>query len=359
MRKQMQDQEKLRKLFEPTPINEPAAQAIADARFNQVQSGPMDMDEMDMDIDARASAARAAALPVARQMTTTPPILRGLPAGMRDVVGAIGAVDPKSAMSMAGDVLSKMYTPSKKPSMVEEYEYARANGYGGTFEEYVQFRGASAAPKTFGTIPPGYTMKRDEQGRPISLEVIPGSPAAAAEEAARRAAKTGMVTQAQTARFVVDTADQILNIFEGTDMPVTGIASVPLGVFPSLPAGRIRTLVAQLKSPIALGALKRLKDSSATGASGFGALNTAELELLISDMGRLDPNTTAPDIFQANVRRIRSRYQRVIDDIKKEVSPEQIRKLNLGPLLGTTATSSGKKRMRWNQETQKFEEVGG
>jgi len=357
MRKQMQDQEKLRQLFRPTPINEPAAQAIADARFNQVQSGPMDIDEMDMDIDARASAARAAALPVARQMTTTPPILRGLPAGMRDVVGAIGAVDPKSAMSMAGDVLSKMYTPGKKPSMVQEYEYARANGYGGTFEDYVQFKGSSAAPKTYGTIPPGYRMVRDAQGRPMRLEVIPGGPAAAAEEAARRAATTGLVTQAQTARFVLDTADQILNIFEGTDMPVTGLVSVPLGAFPSLPAGRIRTLVAQLKSPIALGALKRLKDSSATGASGFGALNTAELELLISDMGNLDPNTTAPDIFQANVRRIRSRYQRVIDDIKKEVSPEQIRKLNLGPLLGTTATSSGKKRKRWNNTTQQLEEV--
>jgi len=86
-------------------------------------------------------------------------------------------------------------------------------------------------------------------------------------------------------------------------------------------------------------------------------LNTAELELLISDMGRLDPNTTAPDIFQANVRRIRSRYQRVIDDIKKEVSPEQIRKLNLGPLLGMTATSSAKKRKKWNPETQRLEEV--
>jgi len=359
LRKQMQDQEKLRQLFRPTPINEPAAQAIADARFNQVQSGTMDVDEMDADIDARASAARAAALPVARQMTTTPPILRGLPAEMRDVVGAIGQVDPRSAISMAGDVLKKMYTPSNKPSIVQEYEYARANGYVGTFEDYVKFAGASTAPKNFGTIPPGYRMKFDPQGRPQSLEVIPGGPAAEAEKESARAKQTGMVSQVQTARLVVDTADQILDIFKSTDMPVTGLASRALGVIPTLPAGRVRTLVAQLQSPIALGALTRLKNSSKTGASGFGALNTAELTLLIDEIGRLEPNTTAPDIFQDNVKRIRARYQRVIDNIKKEVSEEKIRELGLGALLGTTITSSGKKRMRWNDTTQKLEEVGG
>jgi len=357
--KKLRDEKAMRNMFAPQPVNEQMARGIANRAVASMMARP-EMDDpgaFGSDYDAYEQGYMDKALPVARQQTTVPAALQPVPAAVRPFISAVAQYDPKSAITMAGNVLSKMYTPGKKPSMVQEYEYARANGYGGTFEDYVQFKGSSAAPKTYGQIPPGYRMVRDAQGRPMSLEVIPGGPAAAAEEAARRAATTGMVTQAQTARFVLDTADQILNIFEGTDMPVTGLASVPLGAFPSLPAGRIRTLVAQLKSPIALGALKRLKDSSATGASGFGALNTAELELLISDMGRLDPNTTAPDIFQANVRRIRSRYQRVIDDIKKEVSPEQIRKLNLGPLLGMTATSSAKKRKKWNPETQRLEEV--
>lgn len=109
LRKKMQDQEKRRKLFAPQPINEPAAQAIADARFNQVQSGPMDVDEMDADIDARASAAREAALPVARQMTTTPVGLQGLPANLARVLGPMGLVDPELGAKTLASVLAEQY----------------------------------------------------------------------------------------------------------------------------------------------------------------------------------------------------------------------------------------------------------
>jgi len=105
MRKQMQEREEARKLFAPQPINEPAAQAIADARFDQVQSGTMDVDEMDADIDARASAAREAALPAARQMTTTPVGLQGLPANLARVLGPIGLVNPELGAKTLASVL--------------------------------------------------------------------------------------------------------------------------------------------------------------------------------------------------------------------------------------------------------------
>ena len=79
------------------------------------------------------------------------------------------------------------------------------------------------------------------------------------------------------------------------------------------------------------------------GSISYGSLEKATGgTLLIDEIGKLDPNTTAPDIFQDNVKRIRARYQRVIDNIKKEVSEKKIRELGLGALLGTTTTSSGK-----------------
>lgn len=361
LRKQMQDQEKLRKLFEPQPVNENLARQIAQPAVNRYMAQPImdDPGAFDTDYEQYEQKAMEAALPAARQMTTPPPILRGLPAGMRDVVGAIGAVDPRSAVSMAGNVLSKMYTPSKKPSMVQEYEYARANGYGGTFEDFVQFKGSSAAPKNYGTIPPGYRMKTDGQGRPMSLEVIPGGPAAEAQKAAATAVDRRTVSNANTARLVVDTTGQILDIVNNTDQPVTGRLSQAVGgIITTSAAGRVRSLVAQLQSPIALGALTRLKESSKTGASGFGALSEKELTLLIDEIGRLDPDTTAPDIFKANILRIQKLYQRVIDGIKKEVSPEKIQELGLGPVLGMAeGGGTAQKRKRWNPETQKFEEV--
>lgn len=360
--KKLRDEKAMRNMFAPQPVNEQMARGIANRAVASMMARP-EMDDpgaFGSDYDAYEQSYMDKALPVARQQTTVPAALQPVPAAVRPFISAVAQYDPKSAITMAGDVLSKMYTPGKKPSMVQEYEYARANGYGGTFEDYVQFKGSSAAPKTYGQIPPGYRMVRDAQGRPMSLEVIPGGPAAEAQKAAATAVDNRTVANANTARLVVDTTGQILDILDSTDQPVTGRLSQAVGgIITTSAAGRVRSLVAQLQSPIALGALTRLKESSKTGASGFGALSEKELTLLIDDIGRLDPDTTAPDIFKANILRVQKLYQRVIDGIKKEVPPEKIRELGLGPILGMAeGGGTAQKRMRWNNTTQQLEEVG-
>jgi hypothetical protein len=368
--KKLNQETALRKAIMPQPVNEPMAQRMAQTRFEPTRQAltalygysPLSGEDNDMSLEAGGIPAMAqdavtAALPAARQMTTVPKYLQSVPAAARPLISAVSEANPMAGLQMAGDLMAKTYTPRKQPSIVQEYEYARANGYDGSFQDFVKFKGSSAAPKNYSTIPPGYRMVTDGDGTPSRLEVIPGGPAEQAAADAKSAEGTSMVSRAQTARLVIDTADQILDVMNGTDQPVTGRISQPLGFISTLPAGRVRTLVRQLQSPIALGALTRLKESSKTGASGFGALNTAELTLLIDEIGRLDPDTTAPDIFQDNVKRIRSRYQSVIDNIKKEVTPDRIQELGLGPLLGISVSSQGKTRRRWNQETQKFEEV--
>lgn len=357
--KKMRDDERLRGMFAPRPVNEQTAQRMATGVVNPIMAQPAmdDPGAFGSDYDTWRQGYMNRALPLAREQTTVPTALAGVPAAARPLISAVGEVNPMAAVQMAGNLMAEQFKYRKQPSMVQEYEYARANGYDGSFQDFVKFKGSSAAPKNYGTIPLGYRMVTDGEGTPSRLEVIPGGPAEQAASAAKSAEGNSMVSRAQTARLVIDTADQILDVMNGTDQPVTGRISQPLGLISTLPAGRVRTLVAQLQSPIALGALTRLKESSKTGASGFGALNTAELTLLIDEIGRLDPDTTAPDIFQDNVKRIRSRYQSVIDNIKKEVTPDRIQALGLGPLLGISASSQGKTRKRWNQETQKFEEV--
>ena len=356
--KKLNQETALRKAFMPQPVNEQMAQRIAEGVFDRTISGPMDMDETSDDIDNRALDARYNALPAARQMTTVPTALAGVPAAARPLISAVAQANPMAAIKMAGDLMAKTYTPRKQPSMVQEYEYARANGYKGTFQDFVKFKGSSAAPKNYGTIPPGYRMVTDGEGTPSRLEVIPGGPAEQAASAASGARDIKTQSKARTARLIINSADDILNIMAGTRMPVTGTTSIPFAFYSDSPAGKIRSLVAQLGSPIAIDALTRLKESSKTGASGFGALSEKELTLLIDQLGRLDPNTTEKEIFRTNVLRIRDLYQRTIDGIKRDMTPEKIKELGLGVLLGTPTTSSGKKRRRWNQETQKFEEVG-
>ena len=368
--KKLNQESALRKAIMPQPVNEPMAQRIAQTRFEptrQAQTAlygfsPLSGEDNDMSLEAGGIPAMAqdavtAALPAARQMTTVPKYLQGVPAAARPLISAFSEANPMAGLQMAGNLMAEQFKYRKQPSMVQEYEYARANGYDGSFQDFVKFKGSSAAPKNYGTIPPGYRMVTDGEGTPSRLEVIPGGPADEAAQAASSARDSKTQSKARTARLIIGSADDILNIMAGTRMPVTGTTSIPFALYSDSPAGKIRSLVNQLGSPIAIDALTRLKESSKTGASGFGALSEKELTLLIDQLGRLDPDTTSPDIFRTNVLRIRDLYQRTIDGIKRDMTPEKIKELGLGVLLGTPTTSSGKKRRRWNEETQKFEEV--
>lgn len=353
--RKLRDEKALRDLFKPQPVTPAMAQTAARQAVGTVMAQPImdDPGATGEDYTQYTQDLMAKAMPLARQKTYVP-ALQSLPAGIRDFVGQVGAVDPRTALTMAGNVLAKSYTDTK-PSAVKEYEYAKASGFGGSFQDFLTMKAQAGAAKTYGAIPPGYRQKYNDNGEPVALEVIPGGPAAAEAQQKQQAKDKTTKGTAQTARLVVDTVDEITKIIGSTSQPVTGTMSVPFAAFSDSPAGRVRSLVEQLKSPIALGALTRLKESSKTGASGFGALNTAELTLLIDEMGRLEPNSTAPDIFLKNVMRIRDRYQSVIDDIKKHVSPEKIKELGLGPLLGIKDSGKTATRRRYNPATGNIE----
>jgi hypothetical protein len=189
----------------------------------------------------------------------------------------------------------------------------------------------------YGTIPPGYMLQEGPQG--ARLVPIPGGPAAQEIEAEARAAeeRSGVQTQTEAgkAETMLDATGSIKEIFKGASTPVTGTTSQPFALYSGSAAGQVRSYVGTLKSGVALGAITRLKEASATGATGFGALSQPELQLLIDDIGSLDPDTTEPEIFLKTIDRIERRYNRVIEDIRRNVSPERIRELGLDSMLAS------------------------
>jgi hypothetical protein len=194
----------------------------------------------------------------------------------------------------------------------------------------------------YGTIPPGWMLKETPEG--AMMVPIPGGPVAQKIEAETRAAeeKTGIKTQTEAgkAETMLDATGSIREIFKGARTPVTGTSSRPFALHSATAAGQVRSYVGTLKSGVALSAITRLKEASATGATGFGAMNEAELQLLIDDIGALDPDTTEPEIFLKTVDRIERRYNRVIEDIRQNVSPERIRELGLDSLLSSSGGGS-------------------
>lgn len=181
--------------------------------------------------------------------------------------------------------------------------------------------------------------KLDERGVPIAMP-IQGTKLwqeqqdVAAEAAAAQAREgTQLQTDVAKAETMLDATSGIRAEFEGANTPVTGTGSIPFAQFSGTPAGRVRSYVNTLQSGSVLGAMQELKKASSSGATGFGALNEKELDLLIASVGALNPTTTEEDIFLDTVDRIEGQYGRVIADIKANVSPERIKDLGLEELI--------------------------
>ena len=268
--------------------------------------------------------------------------------------------NPTSAPIKVGDVLVDPETfeplfdarPDDLTSAIQNYQFLISQGVDPAAAQDQAFGGGRTVVNVggegqrMGTVPPGYAVVEDPSNPSgFRLEPIPGGPvaedaaaAALAAEAQEGAQLTSSVEKADT---VLNTTRAVLDLLDNSDQPTTGTLSRPFAMLSGTPAGKIRSYVSTLQSGVALGAMQRLKEASATGATGFGSLSAPELNLLISDIGALDPDTTEPEIFRATVQRIEDRTRRVVEDIKRNVSPERIQELGLQTLIDSFGDNGG------------------
>jgi hypothetical protein len=163
-----------------------------------------------------------------------------------------------------------------------------------------------------------------------------------AEDAARHESK--MVTGLEDAAVAIEDAISALEVIDNAESPISGPAAELLAnVNPSSSAGQLRSYIGSLTSKVAIGAMLALKEASKTGATGFGQLNKAELDLLIASMGPLDPFKTDPKILRKTVTRILNRWERVKKSIlaDPQMTPEVAAKYGLEGVLYSPSGSYG------------------
>ena len=80
------------------------------------------------------------------------------------------------------------------------------------------------------------------------------------------------------------------------------------GTIPWTDQRALKNLVSSLNSDKAIGTLQELKTQSKTGATGFGALNTKELQLVLDKTRALDP---ADKMFKDNLTTVMNGWQRI------------------------------------------------
>lgn len=133
----------------------------------------------------------------------------GLPPGANPaLLAAYGSMDPGGLLSTLVEAQLNPKAPPAGPTSVEEFRFAQQQGFQGGYEDFLRQKASwSRAPGTNvtirneGSIPPGYEIERDEQGRPLRMRPIAGSP--------------GYVDAVNAAGDAVASADQAINVLDG------------------------------------------------------------------------------------------------------------------------------------------------
>ena len=152
--KKLNQETALRKAIMPQPVNEPMAQRIAQTRFEPTRQAltalygysPLSGEDNDMSLEADGIPAMAqdavtAALPAARQMTTVPTALQGVPAAARPLISAVAQANPMAGVQMAGNLMAEQFK-YRKP----EYHNVTVDGTPMrlTTSQLEQYRGQGA-----------------------------------------------------------------------------------------------------------------------------------------------------------------------------------------------------------------------
>jgi len=170
--KKLNQETALRKAIMPQPVNEPMAQRMAQTKFEPTRQAatalygfsPLSGEDNDMSLEAGGIPAMAqdavtAALPAARQMTTVPTALAGVPAAARPLISAVGEVNPMAAVQMAGNLMAKSFTPPDyKVVQTGPASYGRLNSKTGEIQPLsagqggMSFGGTGMDAQSFNTI---------------------------------------------------------------------------------------------------------------------------------------------------------------------------------------------------------------
>ena len=214
-----------------------------------------------------------------------------------------GAIQPKdrATATVNGVVIDTntgqpIFTaPQPDPTSVQEYNFyanqAKASGQQPMdYNSWSLQKAGAEAPRSEPAPPAGYRYLRDQQGYIVSMEPIPGGPAAA-EIAKNEAATTRREGGQDTASDIVQSAAlKAVQALNAEGMPATGTVGRAMALFPESNAAEVRRQVNVLKANATLEGLNAMRSSSPTGAA-LGSVTEGEGEKLAARAGTLDPDS--------------------------------------------------------------------
>ena len=136
----------------------------------------------------------------------------------------------------------------------------------------------------------------------------------------KRDARLEKLRAEQTVRNHVYKAETFLRDLNAAQSKISPFTTGGAGKLASFVAGTpayaLKQDIITLSSKIALDAMAKLKELSATGSTGFGALSAPELELLQKSIASLE-QAQDPKTLLANFQRVREHYTNMANDYRR------------------------------------------
>ncbi|SLN64989.1 D-alanyl-D-alanine carboxypeptidase family protein [Ruegeria meonggei] len=197
--------------------------------------------------------------------------------------------------------------------------------------------GTNVSVSTEAAIPKGFRAIRDEQGRLLSYEPVPGGPEdTSAADAKAAEAKT------TSANIVMDEIGIAKELIAGqsTFSPATGLTGSIASTIDSTRAGALKNRLTTIKANIGFDKLQSMRDASPTGGA-LGQVSEFENRLLQSVFGSLEQAQSEEDILY-NLDRLEQLYTRIIHEgIPEEEAREMYRQIEVGGLTPGASDSQG------------------
>lgn len=233
------------------------------------------------------------------------------------------AAGPEEGPKILANYITQTQKPASVPSAITEYEYAKAQGYPGTFAQFQQDQRKAGATTVnvgptgvdYGSPGEGLVWQRDknnqivldERGAPIAIPFKGGKAFRALEkEGDADVAKTEQVgrygdivlTDLARARQKIQNAPWY--------SPTTGMVGNILKDLGGTPAADVKALTSTVRANIGFDRLQAMREASPTGGA-LGNVTERELSDLQATLGSLEQSQTEAQLLE-NLDRLEKVY---------------------------------------------------
>ena len=209
---------------------------------------------------------------------------------------------------------------SKPTDDMREYQLAQQQGYQGTFQDYMVGMKRAGAPSNIGSIPPGYQVVYDDQGRPASMQPIPGSPVDVETQAAQQKAENREADMKRQSDLMLDEIDRAMKVMDTGILPDTGFGAM-LSSVPGTDAKALAGLLETIKANISFNKIQEMRANSPTGGA-LGNVSDRDMKTLAAVAGSLDQSQDSEQL-RYNLERLRRTYNEVVHGIRPDGQPVQ------------------------------------